>query len=196
MGLKLDYNRLIKDFINLFFVELEVALKAWETEVNNYSMFYRFGKRVESAMEAEVNSYVVKEGKALRGFLEANPAALADAFGTGSLMNIKDNPLYQEYRNSDQWNRARHGKEIVGRPEGTYTDIFGRERHSSGYLEGINLENERLGTAKGKGYLIEPIPPSNSIKIADNFLYNRYLPQAIKNARNKIKLSKYLIEVK
>lgn len=194
MGLKFDYNRLIKDFIDLFFVELEHALKSWEEEVNKYSMFYRFKVDKTGKIDAEVNSYVIKEVKALRGFLEANPAALADAYGTGSLMNIKDNPLYQEYRNSDQWNPARHGKEIVGRPEGSYTDIFGREKSSSGYLEGIKLENQRLG--RGKGFLIEAIPPSNSIKIADNLLYKTYLPAAIKNAKNKMKLSKYIIEVK
>lgn len=193
MGLKLDYNRLINDFIDLFFVELDIALKAWEDEVYRYT---RNDVIKSSSFKPRVNSYVIKEGKALRGFLEANPSTLADAFGTGSLMNIEDNPLYEEYRNSNLWNPARHGKEIVGRPEGSYIDIFGRKKHSSGYLEGINLENQRLGTAQGKGYLIEPIPPSNSIKIANDLLYKTYLPNALKNARNKLKFSRYLIEVK
>ena len=37
---------------------------------------------------------------------------------------------------------------------------------------------------------------SNSIKIADQFLFNTYLPRAIKNAEKRINYSGYLQEVK
>ena len=127
----------------------------------------------------------------LIAFLEANPAALADAYGTGSLMNTVDNPLFKEYRNSDLWNPARTGKTIVGRPAGSYVDIFGRPRKTSGVFKGKSMEGMKF-----HGSTIEPMPPSNSIKIADQFLFNTYLPRAIKNAEKRLNYSGYLQEVK
>ena len=65
------------------------------------------------------------------------------------------------------------------------------KKYSWGTREGENLEYDRRNT----GYQIEPIPPSNSIKNADNWLFNTYLPIAFRNAMQKMKFSKYIIEV-
>ena len=189
MGLKLDYNRLINDYLNYFYEELEFALENWEEEVRN-NILSNFIKKHGNP---KVNTYIMREKNALKAFLFANPGVLADSYGTGSLMNIEDNPFFQEYRNNPNlWNPARHGKEIVGRPEGYYTDIFGNKKYSSGYMEGIKLEYTKTET----GLQFEPIPPSNVLKNANQWLYKTYLPIAFNNARRKIKLSRYVIEVK
>lgn len=186
MGLKLDYDRLIKDYLNYFYIELDVALKAWETEVYSHMNSKYLIKK-----GAGVNTYIQKTKTRIIAYFEANSAALADAYGTGSLMNEKDNPLFNEYRNNKKlWNQARNGKTIVGRKSGTYVTIFGDKRTSKGTYEEEEIEGKTFN-----GFKITAIPPSNSIKIA-NQLLNTYLRQAYKNAINKVKFSNYVIEVK
>lgn len=65
--------------------------------------------------------------------------AIIDSYGTGSKMD-KNNPFLNEYRQSSYYNPARYGYEIVGRPKGEYTNIFGEEDYSSGKSVGRNLE--------------------------------------------------------
>lgn len=193
MALKFNYDKLLEDFSKYLKEEIQWALQAWEAEVYSH-MRNDFGKLPKYLLKqgpAEVKAHVIRRKTTLIAYLEANPAALADAYGTGSLMNITDNPLFKEYRNSNLWNPARTGKTIVGRPAGNYVDIFGRIRKSSGAFEGKPMEGKKFHGSK-----IEPMPPSNSIKIADQFLFNTYLPRAIKNAEKRLNYSGYLQEVK
>ena len=191
MALKFNYDKLMKDFLQYLKEEIQWALQAWESEVYRH-MRNKFAIK----QGAEVKAYVIKRKTTLIAFLEANPAALADAYGTGSLMNTKDNPLFEEYRSNvgdgeGQWNPARTGKTIVGRPAGHYIDIFGRPRKTSGVFKGKPMEGMKF-----RGIKLEPMPPSNSIKIADQFLFNTYLPRAIENAEKRINYDRYLQEVK
>lgn len=188
MALRFEAEKAMQDYINYFHEELKFALEAWEQEVINNIM----SDFIKKHGNPKVETYIREEENALIGFLEANPAVLADSFGTGSLMNVQDNPLFQEYRNSDKWNKARTSKKIVGRKEGYYTDIFGNKKYSSGYMEGEDLEYQEFRN----GFQIEPILPSNAIKNANQWLYGTYLPNAFSNALKKINFSKYLIEVK
>lgn len=188
MALKFEAEKAMQDYINYFYEELDWALKAWEAEVYKYTRNKFLLKK-----NAEVNTYIQREENILIGFLEATPAILADSFGTGSLMNIQDNPNFKEYykKESEGWNPLRSGKTIVGRKEGYYTDIFGNKRHSKGTYAGKPIEGKTF-----HGIRYEPIAPSNSLKIATDLLYKTYLPAAIRNANSKINFSKYLIEVK
>lgn len=187
MALKFNYDKLLEDFSKYLKEEIQWALQAWESEIYSH-MRNKFAIK----QGAEVKAYVIRRKTTLIAYLEANPAALADAYGTGSLMNITDNPLFKEYRkDKDLWNQARTGKTIVGRPIGRYVDIFGRERKTSGVYKGKPMEGKKF-----HGFKIEPMPPSNSIKIADQFLFNTYLPRAIKNAEKRLNYSGYLQEVK
>lgn len=186
MGIRLNYNKLMNDYIAAFKEELKFALEDWELEVKNHIM----SDFIKKHGNPQVDSYIKQEQNALIAFLEANPAVLADSYGTGSLMNIKDNPDYQDYRKSEFWNKARKSTKIVGRPEGEYTDIFGRQKYSSGYMEGVDLEYSETHT----GFQFEPILPSNAIKDANNWLFNTYLPIAYHNALKKINFSKYVEE--
>ena len=143
MALQFKYDKLMKDYINIFSKELKIALKAWEVEVETHIM----SNFIKKHGNPQVNSYVEETENAVIGFLEANPAVLADSFGTGSLMNIIDNPDFKEYflnkgKEEGQWNPLRHGKKIVGRPEGNYIDIFGIPRHSTGDKAGIVIERK------------------------------------------------------
>ena len=154
------------------------------------------GLEVGAVPNPEVKQYIEKSKTKLLAYLEANTSALIDAYGTGSLMNITDNPGFKEYWNNKgdgkgQRNPLRHGSQIVGRKEGHYIDLFGRPRHTKGTFAGKPMEG-----IKFHGFTIEPIPPSNSIKIANKLLFGTYLPRAYTNAIEKMKISNYVIEVK
>ena len=193
MALKFNYNKMMSDYIKYFMSELDIALKAWEIEVksginSNFANSMTGGSR-HKIPRAWVNSYVKYQTNAVKGFLEANTVVIADSYGTGSLM-LEDNPGLAEYKKSGLWNRYRVGNYITGREEGTYTDLFGRIRHTKGTFKGKILEGRKMDN----GLVIRPIPPSRALQNAEMRLYRTYLPRALSNAINKVKISNYLIE--
>lgn len=183
MALKFNINGLVNEILKNLENELQWVLQSWENEVIKNMRFAEFQKN------ADVDFSLQKETNTIIAYLKANTYVLADSYGTGSLM-LTDNPGYQEYRNSNRWNKSRTSNAIMGRPEGNYTDIFGREKHSSGYFEGHNIEGWEMMT----GYKIEPVSPSRAIEIAEEWLYKSYLPRAYSNAIQRTNFAKYLIE--
>lgn len=182
MALKFDINGLTNEILINLEKELQWVFETWENEVYS-KLKYSF------ADEAVIESELKKESKIIIAYLKANIYALADSYGTGSLM-LDDNPGFQEYRNSDRWNKARKGKTIVGRPRGTYKDAFGNTKKSLGTMEGIPIE----GMKKWNGDIIEPLSPSYALQDAEKFLYSTYLPRAYKLAVKNTNFAKYLIE--
>lgn len=183
MALKFDELGLKQALFNNLKDELNVALIAWKNEVISKMRFNEFKKNAELSYKI-----IEEESNIIVAYLSANTYVLADSYGTGSLM-LADNPGYQAYRNSDRWNKARTTNVIVGRPEGKYTDILsGKEKYSSGYMEGYNLEKVEMRT----GYKINPVSPSYALQMAYQWLYNTYLPKAYQNAVNKINFSSFI----
>lgn len=190
--LKFNVDAAMNELANILESELEIALNAWEIEVNskirnNYYSQY-----------AKVDHEIKKQTKGLIAYLKANTAVLADSYGTGSLM-LDDNPGLAEYKaDKDRWNPERHGKAIVGRHEGQYTNIIsGKPRKTSGTFAGINIEGKRVYTKKNEeenDYNISPTHPSYAIQLAEQYLYKQWLPIAFKNAVNRLNLAKFLIE--
>lgn len=183
MALQLDVQGLTNEILNKLEIELNWAFEAWETEAYSRLMDIEFADR--AVIEAELQ----RQSNSIIAYLKANKFALADSYGTGSLM-LDDIPGFQEYRNSSEWNPARKGKAIVGRPRGKYKDFFGDTRISFGHKEGVNIE----GLEKYNGEIIEPRRPSYALQDAEKFLYKTYLNRAYKNAIDKINFAKYLIE--
>lgn len=105
---------------------------------------------------------------------------------------------------SGLWNPARRGKAIVGRPKGTYTNIFGQQRTTSGVFEGQKIEGKRVFKGKRRqndgvtteDYYIYPLPPSRAIQIAEEMLFKQWIPLAYKRTAQRVNFAKYLIESK
>jgi len=85
--------------------------------------------------------------------------AAMDNYGTGSKMSLEENPALEDYKNSELWNPARKGDGIVGRPKGSYTNIFGETQYSQGKKEGKLLEEK-----------YPPNPPSFAVETALRWL--------------------------
>ena len=64
--------------------------------------------------------------------------AIMDSFGTGTEMDL-NNEYLAEYIGGELWNPLRQDAEIVGRPKGTYINIFGDIVNTSGRLEGVTI---------------------------------------------------------
>lgn len=178
MGLRLNTDKLMKELLTKLEIELTQAFSIWESEV--------YAKRGNNDFfdYVEVEAEVKKKSNEIVAYLRANPAALADSYGTGSLM-LESNPIFSKYYKKDKnWNPMRTGKTIVGRPRGSYINIFGEQVSTWGNAAGVKLE----------GYVVEPSPPSKAIEIANQWLFQTYLPNAYENAVNSINFSKYLEE--
>lgn len=179
MALRFNINGLTNELLAYLEIEINFAFQNWEDEVRNGM------KNGDLANGAEVEAELKRQGKKLIGYLKANPAALADSYGTGSLM-LESNPLFSEYYKVDpNWNKARPGKPIYGRPRGSYINIFGKQVSTWGTAEDVNLEE--IG-------IVEPSPPSLSIENANRWLYQTYLPRAYKLAVKQVDFGKYLIQ--
>lgn len=177
--LRFNYKLASEDFTQKFIKNLEGALDSWKEEVL-YNVNYKEFKKSATAR------YTIKrETKEIVAILKANTYTLADSYGTGSLMDTS-NPGYNEYKNSDNWNPTRKGNAIYGR-EKDYTDLFGKPRRTSGVYKDINLE----GFEVRKNFKILPVPPSQAVRIAKNYLYQIYLPTAYRLTINSMKWSKY-----
>lgn len=188
MALRLNVNGLINEFLNIFEKELESALNSWENEVKSKIRHNFFSKN------GKVSHEIKREAKGFVAYLKANTYVLADSYGTGSNM-LDINPGLAEYRNSKIWNPARKGKTIVGRPEGTYTDLFGRVRKTSGVFKGVNIEGKRVSNNTNKNdYYISATHPSYAIQLAEQYLYKQWIPLAYKRTINRLDFAKFLIE--
>lgn len=187
--LQFDTKAFRLEYLKIFEEELYAAKVEWEFEVIRYLGHPYFSKhaKVWGEVDRKINHIILH--------LKANTYALADTYGTGSLMT-SDNPGFKEYvLHSSYWNPARNGKAIVGRPKGTYTNLFGQERSSKGTYEGQVIEKKTVYKG-GKKYKILPGKPSLAIKIANQYLRKQWIPIAIKNTTKRINLGKFLKEVK
>lgn len=191
MALKFNINGLTNEILSKLKQELEVACTAWEFEVMSKVRHNYFGE----GTNPQVDHFLKKESNAIVAYLQANTYVLADSYGTGSFM-LDNNPGLEEYKRK-HWHSARHGKAIVGRKAGHYTDLFGRGHDTSGSFEGVNIEGKRVYTRKNdneKDYYISPTHPSYAVQLAENWLYKTYLPRAYKLAIDRVNFAKYLIE--
>lgn len=101
--------------------------------------------------------------------------ALMQSFGTGSNSDISEDSYWTEYEHSNMFNPARQRRTtIVGRPPGEYTDIFGRERKSSGINSGKNLEYIYITDENGETVQIKPLVPKFSIQNAESWLIRNH----------------------
>ena len=191
MALYLNKEKLADELLEKLKEELKDAGKSWETDAYKYFRGIKYTYE-NKELKAKVNTYIERQSNVVIAHFEANTVALADSYGTGSLM-LDDNPGLSEYRNDPKrWNPERKGKAIVGRKKGTYTDIFGQKHKTSGKFKGKPLENR--GGITNRKYFISPNNPSRAIQIADQWFYKTYLPKAYELAVKKMDFSKILLD--
>lgn len=93
--------------------------------------------------------------------------AIMQSFGTGSKADTRSIESYwDEYKNSELFNKSRNGTYIAGRKKGYYTDIYGDQQKTGGTLEGQNIEGMTFPDT-GK---ITPRKPTYSIQNAENWI--------------------------
>jgi len=162
MGVKFDYAGCIKA-LRLHIIEtLKLIQEEYLEEIQSHMQTPR-GREDLTAEEIEI------VGTFITAQIIGGAWATMDEWGTGSSMDIS-NPALPAYRNSELWNPARHDTVIRGRPAGSYTNIFGEGRTSSGKLEGVNLE--WLSAQGVLPFEVDVIPPSHAMQTAGRWLKN------------------------
>ena len=97
--------------------------------------------------------------------------AIVESYGTGSLADTGEHSFWNEYaaqKGASGFNPSRTTKYIVGRPRGSYADIWGKRHSTWGKFEGVNLEGiEYFDEKTGQMVKIEPIAASYAIQNAE-----------------------------
>ncbi len=114
--------------------------------------------------------------------------AAMDNYGTGSMMD-RSNPALQKYIGSELWNPQRFGYTVVGRPAGTYTNIFGEQVVSKGKLEGREIEYPAY---RGK-YAFVPHPPSHALETTARWMTNGEIQNIVKSVLEKFPFHLFFI---
>lgn len=120
-----DYRKAVKAAADQLLKELYSDIKAEMTTTEGVKDLHRMSENEEKIFKRMVVGYA---------------HAIIDSYGTGSKMDTHYNAALSDYKGSDLYNPARSGKTIVGRPKGSYTNIFGETQVSSGKREGKSVE--------------------------------------------------------
>ena len=138
---------------------------------------------------ADIEALPVEEltGIILTSIVEG-PWAIMDEFGKGSTMDTQ-NPFLAQYRNSSLWNPSRHDLVIRGRPAGSYVNIFGETKRSSGRADGADLE--RIADIAGKENY-RPRPPSQALQTAMRWMAGGRFQKAILSVLETFPWGNYL----
>ena len=185
--LRFNVNAFTFKFLEILEEELKYVIEIWKQDVSKYmeNPYFKGLKDFEEVIKKESTRIIVE--------LKASPAVIADSYGTGSLM-LDNIPGFQEYKNSDRYNKDRKGKAIEGRKAGTYKhSLTGKQRTTTGAFEGRNIEGQRVNS-QGRPYYILPSHPSYALQLAQEYMYMQWLPKAYENTVNRINFAQFLIE--
>lgn len=135
-----DSTRFFNDLVSYLVSLVDELTQEFYSEAVN-RMRINSAKEAVEVEPAKVESSTRYSGGSKSGYEFINSRiwfytmAVLDSYGTGIEMDMS-NPQLSEYMNSGLWNPLRHGKQIVGRKQGEYTNIFGKKTESSGSFEG------------------------------------------------------------
>ena len=95
--------------------------------------------------------------------------AIAESYGIGSGVDTGDMSFWGEYKASFPWfNRVRSSTRIVGRPIGSYKDMWGGNHKSLGLFQGVDLEGITYFDKEANQYVtIQPIQANFAIQNAE-----------------------------
>jgi hypothetical protein len=146
--LHLDSNRIAQDYI-------KAVSRCCDELLEEYFQEIRFQMRSPSGKDdLDAKSMDDLQAGMLRRQVIGGAWAIIDSWGMGSKMD-KSNPFLAEYMDSSLFNPLRSGYEIVGRPPGSYVNIFGETTESSGSMAGSSVES-----------FIQPREPSKAFQQA------------------------------
>lgn len=127
--LRFNYQQFVNDFAN------EMVDAAQEA----FNVFMKDAMSGLDSTDQELKDAVLYEAKQkISASCIFYAQSILRSYGRGRQMD-KENEYLQEYINSSLWNPAREkkpGAQIVGRPQGNYTNILGQTVYSKGEMEG------------------------------------------------------------
>ena len=95
-----------------------------------------------SVKKGAIMGQLEEQGYYIHDYVVFGASAIMESFGTGYKMD-KTSRYLSDYMKSSLWNPNRYGYDVVGREQGEYTNIYGKDVVSSGAFAGINIEGLR-----------------------------------------------------
>lgn len=157
--LYVDKNLMVKEFKTKLLSQIKLISKQIESDMQSNTTF---DKALVKTVVKEIEDKIVL-------YIDGNDEFLLDNYGSGSLMDTKNNALIDEYIGNDNWNphRSKSDTTIRGRDAGEYTDIFGNKKTSSGSMAGDDIEGLKIIDETTGGWIaIQPRYPSHLVEAA------------------------------
>lgn len=171
--LYVDKSLMVNEFVSKLKEQLDIVAKQIQLELMNSVNRNDDGHTKMRDAEAKAYAEIVADIKSkLVIYIDGNNEFLFDNYGSGSLMDTKNNALIDEYIGNDKndnWNhyRSRSDTTIKGRDAGDYIDIFGNPRTSSGSMAGDDIEGLKIIDETTGGWIaIQPRYPSHLVEAA------------------------------
>lgn len=186
MRLRVNREVMINEFRNVLIQELTSSKNRLIDEITREFKTEMARTNGEIKVEIEnINNRVIM-------YIKANAEVLMDNYGTGSKMDIRNNPLIMDYISSDKWNKHRSLADttIRGRDAGSYENVFGETAESSGRFARQNLEHRVIRSESGGYVVIEPKAPSYAIEVGTSWYFKEWIPDILARAVKKMNFSK------
>ena len=129
--LKFDSKRLADDMCDMLIASADEIMEHFKHDAES---------KLKSTDFETIDAVYYEAQKIINAECIFHALSIMESYGTGSHMDMS-NEYIQSYMESNLWNPARTGKEIVGRPKGEYINILGLEMYSKGRMEGKPIGN-------------------------------------------------------
>lgn len=175
--LKFDADRLYADLVeHLMTVMDSINQQFFKEATSGLSAEGKADSDIEKAVLENEPDFMASEGtKFIIARCKFYAEALMDSFGTGSKADTSSDSYWEDYRetangNPKYFNPLRTGTTVVGRPRGSYIDIYGKQQSTFGNYAGRSIEiKDAPADEKDSSWRFVPKSPSYSIQRAEDW---------------------------
>lgn len=162
LSLKFDSARLYADLVkHLMQVMDSINQQFFREATSALSLEGKSDSDIEKSVLANEPDFISSEGnKFIVARCKFYAEAIMDSFGMGSKADTSEDSYWEDYRATANqspayFNPLRTGTEIVGRPRGSYIDIYGKKHSTWGNMAGQSLEEIYKDKIKSPSYSIQ-----------------------------------------
>lgn len=175
--LKFDSDRLYADLVEHLMKVMDSINQQFFKEATAYlSADGKADSDIEKSVLSNEADFIASGGnKFIVARCKFYAEAIMDSFGTGSKSDTSEDSYWDDYKATADgtpkfFNPLRTGTTVVGRPRGSYIDIYGKQQSTWGNMAGESIEiKDALPDEKDSSWRFLPRSPSRSIQRAEDW---------------------------
>lgn len=175
-SLQFDSEKFYEDLVDhLLTVMDSINQQFFKEATNGLSSDGKADSDIEKAVVEDFSDYDAATGtKFINARCQFYADAIMESFGTGSKSDTSEDSYWEDYRATANgspayFNPLRTGTTIVGRPRGSYINIYGEQKSTFGNMAGKSIEVKDAKNEEDKKWRVEPKSPSYSIQRAEDW---------------------------